>query len=145
MSAILIRRQYSFSASEDDMEYILGNLADNRININGIMMNRANVCDNFHVDLVLGLPVDTRNDPAWNRFLRELLCCLDISYYKRRIIEVLNPEAGTPGVINRIYTTLLPKFQIYKIYFAENNNILVDVSPVKQAACILDNIFRYDY
>jgi hypothetical protein len=129
-----IRTQFTFTATDRDLNRILSGLAEESVNINGYFQTLAGKKFNF-VRMAVGTSTaETERDI---RIVRKTMKSAGVRFKENQVIQVVNLTAGVPGQINAIFSTLWCKMQVRAIYLGEDNNLYLDVSNIGNAIRLL--------
>ncbi len=134
---ILVRKQFSFKASDCQINKILECITKNNINVMSMDVKKYKHEKN-HVHLIVGLTNSTENDRKWNKILKSILKEVKIcKYSKNNVVQTADHGTDESGVFSREYGALFKCVEIYNIYLGEASSIIYDVSDLDKAIAIL--------
>lgn len=137
---VLVRKQWSFKASDCKLKKLLELLDCNSISILSIDSHKYKK-DKNKVDLLVGLVDNTKKDKCWNKKLKCLFKKADIcDYSKQYVVQTADHPTDESGVVHKEYDALIKKVCVYRIYLAEASSVLYEVSDVDKAVCILSKL-----
>jgi hypothetical protein len=128
-----IRLEFSFSVNDETLNNILAGLAARGVSLTGYMITKMDSI-NF-ARIVVGPPQS--NSPRDNYVVREVLRSAGVRFQEKKVIQLLGLEAGTPGVLSRIFQALFHQVRVNAIYAGELNAIFLNVSNINLALRLL--------
>ena len=137
---VLVRKQWSFKASDCKLRKLLELMDCNDISILSIDSHKYKKNKN-KIDLIVGLVDCTKKDKCWNKKMKCLFKKAGIcKYCKKYVVQTADHNMGESGVIYKEYDALLKKVCVYRVYVAESSSVIYEVSDVDKAVCVLSNV-----
>ncbi|WP_088014699.1 hypothetical protein [Gottfriedia acidiceleris] len=130
------RTQFTFIVNDDTLSCILRDIANDSVNIVGILQTKSGENNNF-VRLVPGTTESENKRDL--KVVRKVLAIFNVKYKEETIIAILNIPPGIPGVFSKFYASLWCKVGVKSFYIGEKDSIFLNVSNIKKATEILKN------
>lgn len=135
----ILKTQFTFCVSDEQLSCILNKIANQGININGYEQSVCQTkCNQINmIRLVPGTTdVQGNNDVIT---VISILRKLDVMFRQKKVIQILDLPPGVPGQINAIFGVLWCKVNVFSIYLGEDNTLYLDVSNNEKAIRILSS------
>lgn len=133
------RTEFTFIVNDETFDCILKEIANNSVNIVGIILTKSRDHKNF-VRLVSGTTESQSKRDL--KVVKEALESFNVKFKEETVLALLNIPAGIPGVFSKIYGSLWCKVEVKSFYIGEKDSIFLNVSNIKKATEVLkkDNL-----
>ena len=119
-SIALLRQEFSFYANEEELDRVLGFIANEGVVLIAFTITTTERGDVYFVRMVVGPP--SSNSSFANKVAREALHSVCIRYHEKEVIQIIAGEP-TPGLGRRILQALCP-LRLFTSYTGDNSLIL---------------------
>jgi len=131
--------QFSFSTTEQSLSCILGEIANQRINLEGYWISKPNNSNFTNVRLISGN--NGNQQSSQNSMISRILDNYRINFSQRQVLGVA--IENIPGQYDRIQSMLFCRVVIRAVYtLYGTNRTIYDVNNINAAQYILENASR---
>jgi hypothetical protein len=116
----LLRQEFSFYANEEELDRVLGFIADEGVTLIAFTITTMDRGDVYFVRMIVGPP--SSNSSFANKVAREALHSVCIRYHEKEVIQIIVGEPS-PGFGRRILQALCP-LRLFTTYTGDNSLIL---------------------